>query len=130
MPGGRGFNRGCAIAGVWTHMLRLFVLTITLPFTAFAADTDDSDGWPSDTFCAADTSDTDRDDCDGENDGETDTEEDAADSDTDVFLDGDLSGELIGETGGPACASVSFAGGLGMAVAVLALATRRRQTPR
>ena len=101
MPGGRGFNRGCAIAGVWTHMLRLFVLTITLPFTAFAADN-----------------------------GETDTEEDAADSDTDVFLDGDLSGELIGETGGPACASVSFAGGLGMAVAVLALATRRRQTPR
>ncbi|HMV65965.1 MAG TPA: hypothetical protein PKA64_03865 [Myxococcota bacterium] len=108
-------------------MLRSLALVLLLPAAAIAADTDDSDGsWPADTFCAVDTTDTDQDDCDGVNDGETDV---SADTDTDggsTSATGDLAGDVIGEAGGPACASVSVAGGVGIAAGLLGMLSRRR----
>lgn len=84
-----------------------------------------------DTFCPADTTDTDVKDCDGVNDGDTDPS-----ADTDVGGDTALTttattegpttaGDAVGEAGGPSCAAVGGSAGL-LAPLWVALMLRRR----
>ncbi len=92
-----------------------------------------------DTFCPADTQDTDLNDCDGILDDsdvwatDTDTDSDAGDTDAgdtdtgEAFASGANAAELLGEPGGAACASAAGGGGGGLALgAALALWARRR----
>jgi hypothetical protein len=99
-------------AGVWA-----------MQSAAFAVET-------ADTFCPADTTDTDVKDCDGVNDGDTAVDTDGAEdtsqiATTTVEEGPTTAGDAVGELGGPSCAAVGAPAGL-MVPLVVGLLLRRR----